>query len=340
MTDATLENIKEFHSELVSISETGLPMELELGETRDNLADVLAKIADRIALATGRGQTWQEAIEFDEGLSPAYRSALFTWLYCDQSHFALESATALGATRHQQQKVMQIALVQPLVLAVLGYFAFIFICTNTVPKFEALNDQLEQSPGMVLATLTSIRDAMWVWVPLAPLLMLIFIVWFYRQAGRRPKLLADRGRGLTARIDSATYADRVASFIEQQIPLAQAMALAGPCHSPTAFRDSTPSPVSVRSITEAMPNSKSGNNQLPPLLRWAVEEHATGESRAGVLRFTAQTYRRFAALQAKRDRQWVPVIIVAIFGGLIVLGIGLSVFLPPIEFLLQITRQG
>jgi type II secretory pathway component PulF len=79
---------------------------------------------------------------------------------------------------------------------------------------------------------------------------------------------------------------------------------------------------------------------FPPLLRWAVREDLGGEPMPRVLRFVAQTYRQTAERQQTIWRVVAPTICGVVLGGMFVLGYGLSLFLPVIQLLRDVSLPG
>ena len=79
---------------------------------------------------------------------------------------------------------------------------------------------------------------------------------------------------------------------------------------------------------------------LPPLLRWAVAGNIGEEPLPTVLRFVAMTYERTAKRYTRFWQVVAPMIVGLILGGLLVLGYGLSLFLPVIEMLYDLASPG
>ncbi len=79
---------------------------------------------------------------------------------------------------------------------------------------------------------------------------------------------------------------------------------------------------------------------LPSLLRWAVSGDLGGEPMPKALRFVAQTYRQKAHRQEAIWRFVAPTICGVLLGGTFVLGYSLSLFLPVVQLLKDISLPG
>lgn len=306
MNPISLDDIKQFHVELSGIAAAGIPVQLGMGETPKTFIATLEGIAADFDIEQCKGNSLESAISSNARLSPAYRSALEIWLRCDCSSVAFDSLTAPSIGKRRLSRVQQLSSLQPFILIVLGYFALIYICTFTIPKFESLTEQLNRVPGFALSIMIWIRQIMAIWIPLVPLsLIWVVIVWRKRSKSvfTNGSLLGNR---YLANIRSASDADQLAELVSHDVSIAKAMEI-------------------------------SGLSNVPPLMQWA-STRPTVESTSATLRLVAATYRQIAQIRDHTSRSWFPAISVGIIGGLVVLGVGLSVFLPMVEFLLELSR--
>jgi type II secretory pathway component PulF len=334
VNESQMMSIRQFHSELVAAAKAGIPVDVGLGESPSTLAKVLEQTACRIEFIMRDGQTLETALAYDNRLSDTYRSALTTWLYCGHSPTALDSVTTPATTRARIQHVMQLSSAQPLVLVVLGYLAMLFVCLHTLPKFKALHLQIGSSTGIALSMLSLVREYLWLWAPIVPLLVILALVRLYRSTVCGGKRHTRAESNLIHRFEYAGYADRAACLVEHGIPLPKSLQLAGIRQLSTRYD------ARIEATETPYEHDAQAHTEFPALLRWAVNEKMTGEPTEKLLRFVASTYRRVGAMQTQRTRVWMPVIVSAVIGGFIVLIVALSVLAPTVEFLLQISRQG
>ena len=77
---------------------------------------------------------------------------------------------------------------------------------------------------------------------------------------------------------------------------------------------------------------------LSPLLEWALGTEVGDVNRVHALHFSARAYRELAQSRTSQWRAWLPILAGAIFGGVLVLIFGLSLFTPMIELLTSLTK--
>ena len=306
MNEITLDDIKQFHVELSGIAAAGIPVQLGMGENAKTLVATLDGIAADFDIGQRKGNSLESAISTLARLSPTYRSALETWLRCNGSSIAFDSLTASPIGKRRLNRVYQLSLLQPIILIGLGYFALIYIFAITIPKFESLTEQLNHAPGFALSIMIWIRNAMVIWVPLVPLALIWGVIVWRKRAKSVSTDWTLLGNRYLANIRNASDSDRLAELVSHDVSIAKAMEL-------------------------------SSLSNVPPLMRWA-STRPTAESTSATLRLVAATYRQIAQIRDHTSRSWLPAIAVGFIGGLVVLGVGLSVFLPMVEFLLELSR--
>jgi len=225
----------------------------------------------------------------------------------------------------------------------LTYFGFLYLCGVTAPKIEAIYQQIAQAPSDSLEFLAVGRQLMPIWAPLIPLLLIFAAIgWRLRVPGS--SWLPGSSRYLDA-VRNANMAQQLARLIESGMSLQDSMSLAGPLSDsaglmrtePTALADGPEASVAPDRKPEA---SALGSRELPALLRWAVSGDLGGEPMPKALRFVAQTYRQKARRQEAIWRFMAPTICGVLLGGIFVLGYSLSLFLPVVQLLKDISLPG
>ncbi len=160
-----------------------------------------------------------------------------------------------------------------------------------------------------------------IWAPLLPLLVIVAVI------GRRLRVtglswLPGSSQYLDA-VCNANLAQQLARLMESGMSVQESVALAGPLRGGAAAADSTSSDDALES--------------LPSLLRWTVCGDLGGEPMPRVLRFVAQTYRQKARRQEAIWQFLAPTICGVLLGGTFVLGYSLSLFLPVVQLLKDIS---
>ena len=163
MSDASLERVLAFNRELSALAATGLPLDLGDDELSPGITETtkkLERISEAIAARVRRGQTLDQAVAEDPELTPQYRSAVQSWLRCDDPTVALDGLAAPAMARRQLGMGIGQSMLYPLLLMILTYLGFVYLCGVTTPKIDAIYQQLAQAPGESLKFLIAGRELM------------------------------------------------------------------------------------------------------------------------------------------------------------------------------------
>ena len=319
MAEATLQHILGFNEQLNKLSRAGVPIELDPqssgSETNINgsLNSSIQQIESALKLRVELGQNVNDAIDAAPELTPRYRASLKTWLQLEDPAAAIDPLTVPTRERMEVMRGVGRSLIQPMLIFALTFFAFLVLCLVTVPRLEAIYAQNWTTPTGVLAILVHVRNTLPIWGIIVPIVFLMACVVWKRHSSRfSVHRLLPGGRRYLKSLSHASFAEHVAIMLENEVPLEQAMMLADP---------------------ELGAKYVANRESAPPLLRWALTGDLGGEPLSSVLRFVSLTYRHVAEQYAAIWRVVLPTFLGAIFGGLLVLVYGLSLFLPMIDAL-------
>jgi type II secretory pathway component PulF len=322
MNDDSLTKIKTFHGELAALSATGLPLDLGMNEPEALLSSRLDRIYAGLAARLRRGQSVEQALAEEPDLPSQYRIALVTWLRCDDPSVALDRVTTPAVARRQVGMSLGQSMVYPLIVLTLSYFAFLYLCIITAPKIESMYAQLAHAPSHSLAFLIASRNMMPVWVPLLPLLLVFAVVWWRSRSKRASWAWVPGSSRYINAIQNANIAQQLARLTESGLSIQESLPLVGPLSG------------------TAKVNSAGSVDSLPSLLRWAVSGDMGGEPAPRVLQLVSQTYRNQAKRQSAVWRITAPTICGVLLGGTFVLGYCLSMFLPLVQLLRDVSLPG
>ncbi len=320
MSESSLDDVLAFNDQLQRLSRADLLLDLGLAGVKSNSNSVsLSQAMDRVdaalRLRVELGQSLEEAIELAPELSPRYRASLKTWLRTGDPDATMGSITVPIQRQHRVSVGFNVSLIQPLVLVVLTFAAFLVLLLWTLPQIEAMYAQIWKRPSGVVVLLQQLRDWLPVWGVAMPLILVVAVVfWRSRSMSSTLSWLPGSSRDVNA-MRYASYSDQVAVLLEREVPLQEALLLADP--------ESANRVLSERSSA--------------PLLTWALTGDLDGEPMPKVLRFVARTYRQSAAEHALIWRVLVPTVLGAAIGGLLVFAFGLSLFLPWIDLLTELS---
>lgn len=343
MSDQSIQGVITFNQELAALSAAGLP--LTFGETTDNrqlgakprsvesIASMLDQVNTALTLRVGRGQSMEQAVREEPLLTPNYRKALLTYLRCSDPRLALETLAFPARTQHRLARGIGTAMVYPLIILGVAYLGFLYLCLVTGPTIEGMYQQVQQTPPAAVAWFSRARDLLPIWGPGIPLFVAAITLWWnLRGSWLSWKWLPGNERYYEA-IQNAHHANQLAGMLDNGCSLEDSLTTLFP---PSGTRESRRQPAGTMERGEPSEIIAS----LPPLLRWAVEGNTGDEPLPTVLRFVAMTYERTAQRYTKIWQVIAPMIVGLILAGLLVLGYGLSLFLPVVEMLYDLASPG
>ncbi len=356
-----IDAIQQFHIELLGISKLGIPLNLGFDRAGKDLATALDEIAATIKQTVRDDQGLAESISNVPHLSPAYRKALAVWLATEGSPIAFESLVAPAAARQQTRRIWDLSLLQPLVILAISYLVMIYVCNFTIPRLEAIYEQTGHRPHFALAIMIAIRKSMFIWIPMAP--VVLAIVYLFRKK-RREASSAKPATSVSLRWGErnlyAVSAEQLAELLKSHVSLPAALDIVQ-SDRPTLVPRLQPG--NALSWRLCLPRRRGSSNPaaggagnslgsqagawepgddvctLRPLMRWAVSEESEG-LKIRSLQWAAATYRNLSRTQSHKIRNWLPPIAMGILGGCLVLGVGLSVFWPIAELLYDLSKPG
>ncbi len=320
MSDRSIQNVIAFNRELASLAAAGLPLDFGVrvgpqgSHHDDRITSSVRAMLDQVntALTTrvAQGQTLEQAAVEEPLLTPTYRQALLTYLRCDDPRIALDALSTPATTHRRFALGIGSAMVYPLILLTIAYFGFLYLCQVTGPAIESMYRQAGQEPSWSVSFLSDARHWIPVWVPLVPLLILMALLWWKLRGSKLSWTWLPGTKRYCQSVENAHVANQLAGMLESGCDLNETLATVLPQSQP---------------------------NQLPPLLRWAIEGDTGDEPLPKVLRFVALTYQQSAERQEKVWRVLTPMIFGLAFGGLLVFCYGLSLFLPVVQLLQDIS---
>ncbi|MDG2220028.1 MAG: hypothetical protein P8L85_01520 [Rubripirellula sp.] len=317
MDETQLQRAFAFNREIASLTATGLPMDIGLqrGETLETKLDhINAHLATRVE----SGETLDEAIRNATELPTRYRASLWAWLHHSNPAIALDCLSSPAQTKSEFGRYVGKTLLYPLLLFCLAYLGLLLLCLYTGPILESLSISLF---GLSESTLwlQRMRESILVWAILFPAIVVTLLIgWHLLRRQSHWKWIPGSKRYYEAFAD-ANLAKQLAILIEDGQSPEEAFAL-----------------LRFESATEDLQSL--ANEELPPLLRWAVSSDLESHSLAGVFNLAAESYRQTAEQNRSLWRLVIPTMTGAILGGIIVLAYGLALFLPFADLLYSVAN--
>lgn len=339
--DISLDDVLAFNDALLAYAATGLPVELESGDSNETLRRKLPDLNAHLALQVSRGHSLPALLKSDPEVTPRYRTALESWHRGQQPIEALDALAASAQGRRDIEATARYSLLQPLIVLALVYIGFIYLLLNVAPKLDRIYEQLRQAPGPGLSLLLAARQGLPVWGPGLPLLLIVVLLWWnWLRAPLALNWLPGRTRYLDA-LHKANYAENVARLLENGYSLAQALTLIGPLPSESTnaglYATATENIIEADASGQRLAWDDPSIRALPALLRWSFTGDLLGQRMPDVLRIAARNYRAIARRYSVLAHWWLPTLIGSLLGGALVFAFALSLFGPMIELLRTLT---
>ena len=337
MHDVTLEQVMAFNEELASLSAAGVP--INLGDPQHSTEESLAQINAALALRTSLGQRIDAALTDDQSLPTVYRNAVLTGMQTNQLSLALDGMSQQPTAWDDLRRTTAQALVQPLIVLMLAYFGFIVLCLTFFPAIDGIYEQLREQRNWGVKFLAISRAWMSVWVPLVPLLIVATIIFWRRREQSQQPWLPGSNRYF-ATVAYSTFAEQLSKLLAAGVPFAESLRLAGKASGNESLMLTSDTIAAARERNEVLTaGDEMQLSTLPPLLGWVLTSNLEGESLPDLLRFTAETYRQSADRQSAVWHIALPTVLSALLGGAIVLGYGLSLFVPYLNLMVDLAYK-
>lgn len=332
MSNVTLDDVLALNDEMAALAEVGVPSNLAAGASNDALGAALKHINSSLTLRSSLGQSLVAAAAENQDLPPVYRSALEAGLRSNRLSATLDGISRQAAADNELRSTIGRSLIPPLIVLVLGYMGFIFLCLWFTPSLEGMYEQIGQPPSSRVALLAVMREWLPYWATLLPLLVLLVVILWVRGWGGWQQLVPGARRYVAA-VRNANFAHQLTVLIENDVPLAESVPLAAAVTGDSGMVAASAALSAAYARNENLPADAEVLHALPPLLRWALTGDLGDQSLPEILRFAEKTYLHVANRRAAIWRFLLPTMIGALLGGLIVLAYGLSVFGPFVSLL-------
>jgi type II secretory pathway component PulF len=316
MPALTNDDLTAFNDELAALVRAGLPLELGLGATPEEVAAALARVNAALNRRPGgEPAAWEVLKHLDPPLPAAYRGLIQIGLRTGDLHAALDTANRLAEFQSVSRFSMRSALFYPLTVCTLALAGALAFAIYVVPKLQRFSDDLQLPGGRGLAVASYLHD----WRYALAALLAALIVWQIWRTVRRAA--AARSNGALSRLSGAawavqqqqyaTFAETMSVLTAAEVPLEEGLPIAaGACG-----------------------DERLAAGNFPPFLQWAVLRSEPAVERSRALQMAADVYRESSKRTHDRAAIVAPVLAGVGLAGVAVLAYGLLLFAPLTELL-------
>ena len=348
----SLEQLVALNDEMSALVRAGVPLDRGLVDVSEEMPGRIGKLAAQIGQRLRRGESLPQILASDEQVfPPVWRAVVEAGLRSGRLTAALEGLSTTARRVAELRRAVLVAWIYPLTVMALAYGLFVFVVTTLSPVMLYAMEDLTGRSNPILAAIVRLGEsAAWWALPVPALVIVVIAVNWYR-SGRamwlqsstryhsQPRLSVLRwptwGRALReGRL--ATFAELLAMLLDHEVPLDSAVVLAA---------DASGEPGLQRGAREIRDRISSGEvftardqipGSFPPLIGWLLVAGSQRGELSGSLRSTAEMYRRRAAQAATWSANYLPIVLTALVGGVVVLLLALTIFGPITHLLYEL----
>jgi type IV pilus assembly protein PilC len=345
--EPALADFIRLNEEIAAVVRAGLPLEPHLARIGAELPTKAGELAERIASRLSGGDDLASAIETECASMPAiYRATMMAGTASGNPGKAIEMLVDSATRLDQIRRVTGAALVYPLIVVTLTSALFAFVVLFVAPTFSWLNES-HFGPLARLADWPTAVVVAAIAAPLAIVSAALFWWWRTRKTGgtlaTRFGLLAwlPGARRVCRWTNAAAFAELLLLLVENNVPLDQALRLAGGAAGDASFRDAAEQLAARAERGEQVAGAALGQSvatasSFPLLVRLALRHSTNRELFTSSLRQAAGLYRDRALRSAQWYSEYAPILLTVAIGGTLTLGFTLLVLWPYVSTLREI----
>ena len=336
-TTVTLEQLTALNDEIASLIHSGVPLELGLRELSRDSTGALKDISRSLAERMSAGASLPEALHADEPRLPeAYRMVVEAGLRSGKLSAALEALSNYARELVDLRRRITLAMTYPLIVTALAYFLFAVFMVDLLERVRETYEMLRIQPHWSLEIALEFGEAVaqWWWVP--PAVMAAALTWWVMTGEAR--LMSFRGPsrplawvpgiGRVSRLFRlASFSDLLSLMVEHEVPLPEALRLAGKAlGDPRLARSTSELADSIECANRATPDRR--RLGLPSFLHWILTSRPQAAGLARLLHHAGNIYRRRALDLAAWFKLVFPIAAAVVVGGGVTLLYAATLFGP------------
>lgn len=338
-SEISLEDLAALNDEIAALVRAGVPLESGLLGLGPDLPGQLGRTVSSLGERMSSGQSLAAALAGERPQIPRlYGAIVAAGVRSGRLAAALEGLAVAARQIIELRAMAGAALVYPLIVVSLAYASWVGFVIWIAPTVEPSYRSFAAPSAAWIRRFAETGATIQYWGPGVPLAIGCGLVVWWRQsaraltvqstaAGRFFGWIPGVGRML-AYSQIATFADVLALLIEQEIPLDEAVVLAGEASGDARLCDEASQVAGALREGRTLGESLAAASRFPPLLAWLIE---TGQERgtlALALRHSAETYRQRALQRGDASRLLLPILLTVVVGGGTVLTYAVLLFWP------------
>ena len=341
----SIDDLLSINDELIALCRSSVPIDRGLKSVAADLKGNRAELAREIAEKLEQGQTLEEAIaSFGTRFPAFYQAVIQAGVKSGNLTSALEGVSLVAKRLQDLRTAYWLALPYPLIVVSMAGLLMCFFGLKIAPTISAIIEAENfKSDHWIYPFVEYILLIFPYGIYLMPLSMLVIITWWFTL--RSPRTLL-QNQGILRRFMSglarvaalsrqAIFFDCLALMIRNEVPLHEAIQLSSAATGNPKFAKAG------QQWSESLARGEKVDFplELSPLGKWLVQGNNQSESFARWLQLSATRYHR----EATRLSEWLssalPVFLTLCIGGSAVLIYALSLFLPWVAIMQNLTES-
>ena len=346
----TLEDLAALNDEIVALVRSGVPLERGLLDARDDFSGRLRQLVDAVSERVSRGETLDQAVSSpDWNLPDIYAAIVRAGVRSGRLAVALEALSTTIRRITEMRRIVTMAAMYPLIVAFVGCA----LLAGLGPLWarllrvgqEAMRSELSAPAQLGLNFAESIAP----FAIVLPQLLLVAILLWWWAAGRARSVqpAAHAGwlrylpgvRRLLHDSSAATFCEVLALLIENNVPLDEALSLAGATTGDRQLQATADKLARQIKDGQGIKSTDGTLQRIPPLVRWLISSGSDKGRTVAAIHTAASDYRQ----RAKHLVEWmqisVPILLVVFVGGGIAILFTLTVFGPWSSFINSVAQS-
>ncbi len=349
MSQASTNDLQALNDEIAGLARAGLPLDQGLEAlSRDLGRGKLAQVTKNIANSLKSGKTLPQALDAESAsLPPFYAALVASGIRTGRMAEVLATLTLHARTLSELRSTLWLAILYPLMVVTGSIGLVLLLVMGLVPRFAVIFKDF----GMRLPVLTQflvnvgdnpIRNIL---LPLGIFIGLTLAIWIILRStngGRHflaSVLYALPGiGGLVRSVRLASFADLMGILLEHQIPLPEAMRLAGEASSDPLLREASVHLEDKLSRGMGLGVAMREEKGLPQMLSWMAGWAEKRGNLADSFRQASAFYQRRAETRSLFLKGVLPtmgIIFTGVLVGVVVIG---GLFAPLINLLEALSK--
>ena len=346
----SLDDLVALNDEIIALVRSGVPLERGLLDARGDLRGRLGRLVEAVAKRVQSGESLDQAVASAEvNLPEVYSAIVRAGVRSGRLAIALEQLSVTARRIAEMRRIVAMAVMYPLVVALVGCSLFAFVGPQWARLMRMGQDvqRIELSaPAQLGVNLAEHLGPIVFWIPF--LLLVGVLLWWWavgRARSAQPAVSARWCRWLPGlgRLlhysSAATFCEVLGLLVEHDVPLGEALPLAGAATGDRQMQADAKFLAEKIQSGQCIEAGDKSTKRIPALVRWMLCAGENQGRSVSAIRTAADDYHERAKHLVEWMRIFVPILLVLAIGATITIVFALTVFGPWTSFINNVAES-